>query len=44
MPFKLVVGLTRLTYLAVKRAEKPWSYSWPLEIRLCSPKAGKMFD
>ena len=44
VPFKVAVVLTRLTSLAVKSAEKPWLHSWPTEIRLSSPKAGKMFD
>ena len=44
VPFKVEVGLTRLISLAVKSAEKPWLHSWPMEIRLRSPKAGKKFD
>ena len=44
MPFKVAFGPTRLTSLAVKSAEKPWPHSWPMEIRVSSPKAGKMLD
>ena len=44
MPFNVVVGLIKLTSLAVKSAEKPWSQSWPMEIRLRLPKVVKMFD
>ena len=40
----VAVGMTRLTSLEVKSVEKPWLHSWPMEIRLRSPKAGKMFD
>ena len=39
MPFNVVVGLIKLTYLAVKIVDKPWLYSWPMDIRLRSPKA-----
>ena len=38
------VGHTRSTSFAVMSAEKPWSHSWTMEIRLRSPKARKMFD
>ena len=44
VPFKVAFRLTRQTSLAVKSVDKPWSHSWPIEIRLRSPKAGKMFD
>ena len=44
MPFKVAVGMTRLKYLAVKSAEKLSLHSFPMEIRLRSHKAGKMFD
>ena len=44
VPFKVAVGIIKLTSLALKSAEKPWLHSWPMEIRLRSPKARKMFD
>ena len=42
VPVNVVLGPIKLTSLAVKIAEKPWSQSWPTEIRLGFPKAGKM--
>ena len=44
MPFKVAVRLIKLTSLELKSAEKPWLHSWPMEIRLRSPKTGKFFD
>ena len=41
VPFKVAVGLNRLTSLVVKSAEKPWLHSWTMEIRLRSTKTGK---
>ena len=41
MPFNVVLGLIKLIYLALKIADKPWSQSLPMEIRLQFPKAGK---
>ena len=44
MPVNVVVGPIKLTSLEVKSAEKPWSQSLPMDIRLRFPKAGKTFD
>ena len=44
MPVNVVVGPIKLTFLGVKSAEKPWSHSWPMEIRLRFPKAGETCD
>ena len=44
MPFKVDIGMNIMTYLVVKSAEKPWLNSWPIDIRLHSPNAGKMLD
>ena len=44
MPVSVVLGPIRLTSLAVKVAEKPWSQSWPMEIRLRLPKSGNTLD
>ena len=41
MPVNVAVGPIKLTSLAVKIAEKPWSQSWRVEIRLRFTKAGK---
>ena len=39
VPVSAVLGQVKLTSLAVKIAEKPWSQSCPMEIRLRLPKA-----
>ena len=44
MLVSVVLGPISLTSLALKIAENPWSQSWPIEIRLCFPKAGKTLD
>ena len=44
VPVSVVLGLVKLTPLAVKVAEKPWSQSWPMEIRLRLTKAGNTLD
>ena len=44
VPVNVVVGPIKLTYLAVKSAEKPWLQSCPIEIRLRFPKAGTTYD
>ena len=41
VPVSVVLGSIKLTSLAVKIAEKPWSQIWPMEIRLQFPKAVK---
>ena len=38
----VVLGLVKLTALAVNVAVNPWSQSWPIDIRLRLPKAGNM--
>ena len=40
----VVLGLVKLTYLAVNVAEKPWSQSWSMEIRLRLTKAGNTLE
>ena len=40
----VVLGPVKLTSLAVNVAEKTWSQSWPMEIRLRLPKAGNTLD
>ena len=44
VPVSLVLGPVKLTSLAVNIAEKLWSQSCPMEIRLCLPKAGNTLD
>ena len=44
VPVSVVLGPVKLTSLAVKVAEKPWSQIWPMEIRLRLPKAGNTLD
>ena len=44
MPVSAVLGLVKLTSLTVKIAEKSWSQSWPMKIRLRFPKAGNTLD
>ena len=39
VPVSVVLGLVKLTSLAVNVAEKPWSQSWPMDMRLQLPKA-----
>ena len=41
MPVSVVLGPIKLTSLAVNIAEKLWSQSWPMDIRLRFSKAGK---
>ena len=44
VPVSVVLVPIKLTSLAVKISEKPWSQGWPMEIRLRFPKAGKTLD
>ena len=44
VPVNVVFGPVKLTSLAVKVAEKPWSQIWLMEIRLRLPKAGNTLD
>ena len=44
VPVSVVLGPVKLKYLAVKIAEKLWSQSWPMEIRLRLTKAGNTLD
>ena len=44
MPVSVVLGPFKITSLAVKVAEKPWSQIWPIEIRLGLPKSGNTLD
>ena len=44
VPVSVVLGPVKLTSLAVKGAEKPWSQSWPMDIRLRLTKAGNTLD
>ena len=40
----VVLGPVKLTSLVVKVDEKPWSQSWPMDIRLWLPKVGNTLD
>ena len=44
MPVGEVLGLVKLTSLAVIVAENLWSQSWPMDIRLRLPKAGNTLE
>ena len=44
VPVSVVLGLVKLTSLAVNVAEKPWSQIWPMDIRLRLPKAGDTLE
>ena len=44
LPASVVLGPVKLTYFAVKIAEKPWSQSFPMEIRFLLPKAENTLD
>ena len=44
VPVSVVLGLVKLTSLAVNVAENPWSQSWPMDMRLRLPKAGNTFE
>ena len=44
VPNSLVFGTVKLTYLAVKIAEKPWSQSWQIDIRFRLTKSGNTLD
>ena len=43
-PVSVVLGLVKLTSLAVNIAENPWSQIWPMDIRLRLPKAGDTLE
>ena len=42
VPISVVLGLVKLTSLAVNVAENQWSQSWPMDMRLRLSKAGNM--
>ena len=44
MPVSVVLGPFKITSLVVKVAEKPWSQSWTMGIRLRLTKAGNTLD
>ena len=44
VPVSVVLGLVKLTSLAVNFAENPWSQSWPMDMRLRLPKAGNTLE
>ena len=44
VPVSVVLGPVILNFFEVKVAEKPWSQSWPIDIRLRLPKAGNTLD
>ena len=39
-----MLGLVKLTYLAVNVVENPWSQSWLMDMRLRLPKAGNKLE
>ena len=44
MPVSLVLGMVKLTSLAVNVAVNSWSQSWPMDMRLRLPKAGNTLE
>ena len=44
VPVSVVSGLVKLTSFAVNVAENLWSQSWPMDMRLPLPKAGKTLE
>ena len=44
VPVSVVLGMVKLTSLAVNVAVNPWSQSWPMDMRLRLPKAGKTLE
>ena len=44
VPVSVVLGLVKLTSLAVNVAENLWSQSWPMDMRLRLPKAGNTLE
>ena len=40
----VVLGLVKLTSLALNVAKNPWSQSWPMDMRLRLPKAGNTLE
>ena len=44
VPVSVVLGLVKLTYLAVNVPENPWSQSLPMDMRLRLPKAGNTLE
>ena len=44
VPVGVVLGLVKLSSLAVNVVEKPWSQIWPMDMRLRLPKAGNTLE
>ena len=44
VPANVVMGLVKLTSLAVNVAVNPWSQSWPIDMRFWLPKAGNTLE
>ena len=44
VPVSVVLGMVKLTSLAVNVAVNPWSHSWPMDMRLRLPKDGKTLE
>ena len=44
VPVSVVLGLVKLTSLAVNIVVNPWSQIWPMDMRLRLPKAGNMLE
>ena len=44
VPGSVVLGLVKLTSLAVNVLVNPWSQSWPMDMMLRLPKAGNTLE
>ena len=44
VPVSVVLGLVKLTFLAVNVAENPCSQIWPMDMRLRLPKSGNTLE
>ena len=44
VPVRVVLGLVKLTSLAVNVAEKPWSQSWPMDMKLRLTNSGNTLE
>ena len=44
VPVSVVLGPVKLTSLEVNAVVNPWSHSWPVDMRLRLPKAGKKLE
>ena len=44
VPVSVVLGMVKLTSLAVNVAVNPWSQSWPIDMRFRLPKAGNTLE